>query len=158
MQNSILRTAAKKDLPAILQLQKLCYLSEAAIYNDDTIEPLTQTIEDLYRSFDNGELFLIAVCNDQITGSVRGVVKKSTGHINKLIVAPSFQNKGIGKQLMTAIETQLAPVNRYELFTGHKSEKNLYLYQKLNYTIYQTRKIHDGLSLVFLEKPGSPLC
>ena len=155
MEKYLLKLAVKKDLPEILQLQKLCYLTEAAIYNNYTIQPLTQTIGDLYLDFDSGAIFLMALYENQLAGAVRGTVQEGTGYINKLIVAPSCQNKGIGQQLMAAIEAQLAPVSRYELFTGNRSEKNLYLYQKLNYTIYQTRKIHYGLSLVFLEKQGS---
>ena len=39
--------AVKGDIDEILDLQKLAYKSEAEIYNDFTILPLTQTLEDL---------------------------------------------------------------------------------------------------------------
>jgi hypothetical protein len=41
---------------------------------------------------------------------------------------------------------------RYELFTGHLSEKNLALYEKLGYKRFREEKINDGLRFVYLEK------
>ena len=52
---------------------------------------------------------------------------------------------------MAAIEKCFEGV-RYELFTGHLSEKNLALYQKLGYNVYETRKVSDVLQLVYMQK------
>jgi len=68
-----------------------------------------------------------------------------------LIVHPEYQNKGIGKKLMAAVEKCFKRV-RYELFTGHQSEKNLALYEKLGYKRFREEKINDGLRFVYLEK------
>jgi hypothetical protein len=53
---------------------------------------------------------------------------------------------------MREIENAFAAVERYELFTGHKSERNLYLYHKLGYRAFREQQITDAVSLVFLEK------
>jgi hypothetical protein len=45
--------ATIQDADAILALQKLAYQSEAAIYADYTIPPLTQTLEELKAEFDD---------------------------------------------------------------------------------------------------------
>jgi hypothetical protein len=42
-----IKKAALEDLPGILELQKLAYLSEAKLLNDYTIQPLMQTLEEL---------------------------------------------------------------------------------------------------------------
>ncbi len=63
--------AQKKDLAAILQLQKDCYLSEAEIYNDFQIQPLTQDLESLDKEFENS-IILKSVINGEIVGSIRG--------------------------------------------------------------------------------------
>lgn len=152
MQNLYFKQGTRADLPAVLRLQKLCYQSEAALYNDYTIQPLTQTIEELYRDFDNGEKCRIALLNDELIGAVRGLVRDHTGYISKLIVAPEYQNRGIGKQLMQQIEMQLSPVSRYELFTGSRSKKNLALYQKLGYTAFREQPVNDRLTFIFLQK------
>ncbi len=64
-------------------------------------------------------------------GSVRAYLKKETAYIIWLNVKPECQNKGVGTMLMQSIEQYFASANRYELFTWHKSTRNLYLYQKL---------------------------
>ncbi len=43
-------------------------------------------------------------------------------------------------------------VERFELFTGSRSEKNLYLYQKMGYEIFKRKELSDRVTLVFLEK------
>ncbi|MBZ4190273.1 GNAT family N-acetyltransferase [Niabella beijingensis] len=141
-----------KDLPAVLELQKCCYQSEAAIYNDYTIPPLTQTLEELYAEVKQDVVCMIAREEQVMVGAVRGYVKDGTGYINKLIVAPGHRNQGIGKLLMHSIEKELQPVRRYELFTGHNSQKNLYLYRKLGYSETREAKVNKGLRLIYLEK------
>ncbi|MEL6720027.1 MAG: GNAT family N-acetyltransferase, partial [Bacteroidota bacterium] len=73
-------------------------------------------------------------------------------YIGRLIVHPTFQNLGIGYSLVNAIEQHFKHCKKYELFTGHKSEKNLYLYNKLGYKSIREQQVDDGLTLVFLEK------
>lgn len=53
---------------------------------------------------------------------------------------------------MKAIENQLHHCLRYELFTGHKSDKNIKLYQKLGYNEVNRQYINDHLTLVYMEK------
>ena len=43
--------AVIEDAPGIMALQKLAYRSEAQIYNDFSIQPLMQTMEDLKGEF-----------------------------------------------------------------------------------------------------------
>lgn len=142
--------AAKGDLAEIMALQKLAYSSEAQIYNNFTIQPLVQTLQSLEEEA-AGSIVLKAVENRQITGSVRAYVKDGTCHIGKLIVHPDYQNKGLGKKLLQAVEKCFAGV-RYELFTGHLSAKNLALYKKLGYKSIRAEKFNDDLQFVYLEK------
>lgn len=142
--------ALKCDLDEILELQKLAYKSEAEIYNDFTIPPLTQTLEDLEQ--EAKESIILKVVEDgRIAGSVRAFKKDGTCYIGRLIVHPEYQNKGIGRKLMASVEKCFKGV-RYELFTGHLSEKNLALYEKLGYKRFREEKINDGLEFVYLEK------
>lgn len=152
MQHLNLRQSTRTDLPEVLALQKQCYQLEAAIYSDYRIQPLIQTLDELYEEIECGTVCFVACREHTVIGSVRGYVKGTTGYINKLMVTPEYQNRGIGKQLMQQIEMQLRPVSRYELFTGSRSEKNLSLYQKLGYTVFREQPVHDRLTLVFLHK------
>ena len=53
---------------------------------------------------------------------------------------------------MGEIEDVFKECNRFELITGHKSRKNIGLYQKLGYKKFKTEKLTENLNLVYLEK------
>ncbi len=143
--------ASDTDLREILNLQKLAFQIQAKIYNDYTIPPLIQTFDEIKNDFSE-YIFLKAVIGNKIVGSVRAYKEDNTCNIGRLIVHPDFHNQGIGTKLMEKIESSFVDVNRFELFTGHKSKKNLYLYEKLRYKVFKREKIDENLTLVFLEK------
>ena len=146
--------ATHDDAEEILALQKLAYLSEAELYNDFKIEPLVQTLEKALEDF-SGQTVLKAVENGRIAGSVRWVVRDGTCYVGKLIVHPDYQNHGLGTALMLELERMSECAERYELFTGWKSEKNLHLYGKLGYVKFKTRDVSENLKLVYMEKAAA---
>ncbi len=143
--------AIKSDLPTILQLQKECYQTEAAIYNDYNIPPLQQDIQALEKEFAE-QVFIKAVAYGEIIGSVRAFFDGETCFVGKLIVKKDFQNQGIGKLLLDSIELTFQMCKRFELFTGHKSLKNLYLYNKQGYNEFSKKVINDNMTMIYLEK------
>ena len=141
------------DIEEILNLQKLAFQSQAKIYNDQYLPPLIQKLDEIKEEFLE-KIVLKALSDGKIIGSVRAHEDKGTCHIGRLIVHPDFQNQGIGKQLMKAIEDFFKECRRFELFTGYKSEKNLHLYKKLNYKIYKTieEDACNRVKLFYMEK------
>ena len=139
------------DAPAVLTLQKLAYQTEAALYGDYTIPPLTQSLESIQASF-HTQTTLKATRDGKIVGSVRGYERDCTCYIGRLIVHPDYQNRGLGTRLLRAIEAHFSGVQRYELFTGERSTRNLHLYQKAGYRVLRTEQVTDILTLVYLEK------
>jgi hypothetical protein len=77
------------DAPEILDLQKLAYQSEAAIYGDWSIPPLTQTLEELETEFEH-MTFLKECDSGRLIGSVRASIHNETCIIGRLIVHPDF--------------------------------------------------------------------
>jgi len=143
--------AVVKDAEAILELQKLCYQSEAAINNDYTIPPLTQTLESMREEFD-AKVVLKAIEKSRIIGSIRGFVKDDTCYVGRVIVHPDFQNRGFGKKLLGAIEMVFQRARRFELFTSGRSEKNLALYASIGYREFKREPQNDRVTLVYMEK------
>ena len=143
--------AAKDDLSKILDLQKLAYLSEAEIHNDYSIQPLTQTIEELENEYENCIILKLVENNNEIVGSIRAHEKNEHVYVGKLIVHPNFQNKGYGTKLLNVIETYYE-CKTFELFTSAKSEKNLYLYKKNGYKEIKQEKGSGNIEFVFLQK------
>jgi len=149
----LIEQAQVSDASEILALQKLAYLSEAEICQDYTIPPLTQTLEEIEREFQTRTVLKV-VLDGKIIGSVRAYLQEGTCYIGRLIVHPDFQNRGIGAKLLREIEERFAHAGRYELFTGEKSERNLYFYQKWGYRIFRKEELTDKVTLVYLEKKG----
>lgn len=139
------------DAPEILALQKLAYQDEAAIYDDYHIPPLTQTLAEMQADLQN-QVVLKAIVAGGIVGSVRAHMQHETCLIGRLIVHPAMQGRGIGTRLLQAIEAHFAQAARYELFTGHRSERNLHLYARLGYRPCRHTRLNERLTLIFLEK------
>lgn len=146
-----LARAEKADLPRILEIQRMAFRSEAELYGDPNIPPLQQTLEQMETEFEK-KVFLKAVADSQIVGSVRGELAGYACTVNRLIVAPAFQGRGIGTALLLEIEKVFPQACIFELFTGMRSERNLALYEKNGYRIYKKKELSPKVTLVYLEK------
>lgn len=146
-----IRDAAVSDAAEILEIQRLAFHGQGILYNDFTLPPLVQTLEEVIQDFKT-HAFLKALSHGKLVGSVRGRIEGDTCFVSRLIVHPDYQNRGIGKKLMHAIESKFSIARRYELFTGHKSEKNLALYKKLGYSKYKEKAQSDNVLLICMEK------
>ncbi len=148
----IIQKATVKDAIDILALQRLAYRSEAEIYEDYTIKPLKQTLDDIKSEFDD-HIFLKCTEGDSVIGSVRArLLEDGSCYIGRLMVHPNHQNQGIGKKLIKEVENIFNTCPRFELTTGHQSHKNLEFYQKLGYYPYKMEKVTENINLVYLEK------
>jgi ribosomal protein S18 acetylase RimI-like enzyme len=147
--------ATEQDAEQILKLQFLCYQSEAELYGDYGIEPLTQPLDSLKAELAGGTV-LVARLGDEVVASVRAAVDADgTARIGKLIVHPRMQRHGLGGRLLDAIEARLSEggaAKRFQLFTGHRSEHNLQLYRKHGYEPVSTERVDERLTLVTLAK------
>lgn len=147
--------ADEQDAEQILKLQYLCFQSEAELYGDYTIEPLTQSLQALKAELSKGRV-LVARLGSEVVASVRGSVDDAgVAVIGKLIVHPRMQRHGLGGRLLTAIEGQLradGEVRRFELFSGHRSEHNLRLYRRHGYTPVASDRVDGTLTVVTLAK------
>ncbi|MEU3401196.1 ribosomal protein S18 acetylase RimI-like enzyme [Streptomyces filamentosus] len=148
--------ADARDAEQILKLQYLCYQSEAELYGDWSIEPLTQSLDAVRAELAAGH-GLVARLGDEVIASVRARTDEDgTVHIAKLIVHPRMRRHGIGGRLLDAIEQHFAAAGtapkRFQLFTGHRSEGNLRLYRAKGYARTGAREIGPRLTLVTLEK------
>lgn len=150
-----IESASIKDATSILNIQKKAYQTEAEIYQDWNIPPLTQTLDELITEFQT-LCILKAVISKQddhvkIVGSVRAIEDGDIIQIGRLMVEPKLQGLGIGTKLLDAIE-RIYPERRLELFTGHLSLDNLKLYKKLGYVIFKEQQIHPNLNFIHLYK------
>lgn len=146
--------AKAHDLENILILQKRAYVSEAKLYNDYSIPPMTQTIDELVSEVTN-EIVLKAEINEKLIGSIRAEIDEGIAYIRRLIVDPEYQGKGIGTTLLLEIEKYLPPSSILELFTGVKSYKNIRLYEKNGYLEHRRERASENVTFVYFRKDRS---
>jgi ribosomal protein S18 acetylase RimI-like enzyme len=152
MNELIITQALQEDLHIILDIQRKAFLEVAKTFNLQSMPQIEQTLESLTDEFINCT-FLKAAHANTIVGSVRAYNNNDTCYINRLIVLPDYQNQGIGKVLMNEIENRFKKiVNRYELFTGSRDPRNIYLYNQLGYRSFKTEKYNNEISFVYMEK------
>jgi len=144
--------ATAADAGEIHTLQLAAFLSEGRIYDDLTIPPLTEDPAASVERLEQGGV-LKAVAGTRIVGSVQLVVDGSVGRIERLIVAPDWQGRGLGARLLRVAE-KLAPaeVTSYELDTGAESDRNLGLYRKAGYREARREPQTAKVELVTLTK------
>ena len=145
--------AEKSDAPEILALQKTAYQSEAEIYGDDSLPALQQTLEELQKDFERPEqVFIKTVVNGKIIGSVRGHAVDDTACISRVIVHPYFRGRGIGRRLVEEIEKTFPNAKRFEVKTGHRSERNLFQFHAQGYQEFKTEPFTPAITWVYLQK------
>ena len=144
--------AVKDDLPEILDLQLRAFGEVAQRLNAASLPPLEQTIEQLLEEEQNA-VFYKYTENGHIIGSVRGSLDASgTCHVGRLIVDPYCRNRGIGRQLMQALEEYFqGKASRYLQITSEETPETLHLYGKLGYEKRYTRNTGSTV-MAFLEK------
>ena len=171
--------ADKSDAPELLALQKIAYQSEAEIYGDDSLPALQQSLEDLEGDFDrmpNREagllgargatgadeaaldrvVFLKAVVNSKIIGSIRGHQVDDTAHFSRMMVHPYFRGRGIGRRLLSEMEAVFPQATTFEAVTGHRSKRNLYQLEKRGYKVDRTEPLNPSFSWLYLRKERKP--
>ena len=148
----IIGPARPSDAGEILTVQHAAYVTEAQLYGDPHIVPLNDTLDDVRAAIDAGQT-LVASEGARIVGAVRGVVDGAVCTVGRLVVAPDRRGRGIGSALLAAVEAgQATQVERFVLFTGHRSAGNLRLYRGAGYVDTHVVAVTDTLRLVHLEK------
>jgi anthranilate synthase/aminodeoxychorismate synthase-like glutamine amidotransferase len=146
----VIAEATVEDAEEILTLQKRAFRIEAERYDDYTLPPLTQTLDEIKADFERQHV-LKATLREEIIGSVRAHAEAGTCHVARLVVHPDYHGRGIGTRLMRALESAFKDVQRFEIFTGDRSDPALHLYNKFGYNEFK-RKPMDTHDIVFLEK------
>jgi ribosomal protein S18 acetylase RimI-like enzyme len=146
-----IKVAERVDLPRILAIQKQVYLSEAALYDDYSLPPLRQSLEEMVAEFQL-KTFLKAEVRGALVGSVRATLVANSCLIERLIVDPQCQGRGIGSALLDHAESLFPSVNRLELFTGSRSAANIRLYERHGYVRFREQVLSSAVTLVYMQK------
>jgi ribosomal protein S18 acetylase RimI-like enzyme len=155
MQDVIIEKATIDDAERMLKVQKKAFESEAEIYaryKIFSISPMRDTVEDIQNALRNNTVFYKAVYNEEIIGSIRALMEDSGCMISRLNVDPAFQNRRVGTSLLNQIEELFKNCNRFELYVGSRSDRNIIFYSKRGYKIFKTEKFNDCVDKLYMEK------
>jgi ribosomal protein S18 acetylase RimI-like enzyme len=147
----VVRRASRDEAEKIAAIVRGAFLTEASVYGD--IPPLHETAADIEATFDSGDVTLVADMGDRTVGTVRGeTMADGTLMVRRLAVLPEARRLGMGRALLSELETAYPHANRFELFTGVSSDAALGLYESLGYVRTGSREVAPGVELVTLEK------
>lgn len=130
----LLRPATTADAGELLTLQRACWVQEQLANPGTRIPALHEDLGDLLAWLEEWTT-LVVRSGGRLVAAVRGrLVEGTTWDVGRLMVAPDLQGRGLGRELLAAIEAA-APVEaeRYVLFTGAGSARNLAMYRRAGY-------------------------
>jgi len=114
------------DQIAVIELWQKCNLTR----------PWNNPEMDIYRKVKvNPELFLVGVINNRIVATVMGGYEGHRGWVNYLAVEPDYQQKGLGKKLMSEIEKRLLSMScpKLNLQVRTDNTEAIIFYEKIGY-------------------------
>lgn len=137
----------------LLTVRRAAFVSEAQLYGDPSIPPLTQTLEELRADLaDPSVVTLGAWLGHRLVGSIRIGQEGTKATLGRLAVVPDLQGRGIGTQLLLAVPERLpADTSEVWVFTGQDSVQNLEMYTKHGYE-HQYDQAAGDLTYAYLRK------
>ncbi|MDR7382401.1 GNAT family N-acetyltransferase [Promicromonospora iranensis] len=137
----------------LLTLRRAAFVTEAQLYDDPHIPPLTQTLAELREDLARDDVVTIGAWEGhRMIGSVRVEIEDEKATLGRLAVAPDKQARGIGTEMLFAVLPYL-PEQTKEIwvFTGKDSKQNLALYTKHGYE-EQYEKAAGDLTYTYLRR------
>lgn len=141
------------DAGEVLTLQRAAFVTEAQIYGDADMPPLTQTLAELQAELVEN-LGCVAFDGPRMVGAVRARRDGDLLLVGRLAVAPDMQGAGVGTLLLDAVEQRgrRDGAREAELFTGRLSEANIRLYERQGYQESVRAGGDTGADEIFLRK------
>src|SRR5690554_4540285 len=90
----VIRQVSDDEAGELLTLRRAAFVSEAQVYGDPNIPPLTQTLEELRADLAaEGIITLGAWSGHRLVGSVRVQLEPGKATLGRLAVAPDLQGR-----------------------------------------------------------------
>ena len=137
----------------LLTVRRAAFVSEAQLYGDPNIPPLTQTLDELREDLRrDGVVTLGAWQGHRLVGSIRVEIDGTKATLGRLAVVPDLQSRGIGTQLLLAVPQHLPETtSEVWVFTGKDSLHNIAMYAKHGYE-HEYEETAGDLTYAYLRK------
>ena len=150
----VVREATRAELQDALDVQHAAFERVARMFGipPERLSAVTETLDTLTEQSDGGVLFLVAVAETHVVGTVRARVRPDgVVEVGRLAVDEAVQRRGVGRRLMGEVELRYPQARRFELFTGAEAEGPLALYGSLGYLPFR-RQAGESVDIVWLAK------
>lgn len=143
-----------EDAGELFTVQRAAYVSEAQRYGTVGIPPLNETLAEAEKEIADPHVLVFgAWLGTRLVGSVRGRVSGALMEIARFAVAPDVQGRGVGRELLAAIEAATpAQVETLWLVTGSRSEGNVRFYQRCGYELTGSLIDAVGIEILRMQK------
>lgn len=153
---TVIHKAMRKNCSLILEMQLKAFSGLLAKYQDYEISPGNETIESIYRRFDQTftDYYLIKH-HSEVVGAVRviRIEKDKACRISPIFVLPEYQGNGIAQDTFKILEDIYDGYLVWRLDTILEEKNNCYLYEKLGYKkTGKYEKIKENMTIVYYEK------
>jgi tRNA (guanine37-N1)-methyltransferase len=133
-----LRPGGPADAGELMTLQRACWVPEQRANPALDMDTLTEDIDDV-RAWTGAGTVLVLRSSGRLVGAVRGRQVGDHWYVDRLMVAPDLQGRGLGRELLRRIEESApAGLDTVRLSTGAGSKRNLRLYRKAGYRVERT--------------------
>ena len=122
-----IRTFNNDDTNEVIQLWRNC----------DLLRPWNDPEQDINRKLDDSpELFLVGILEGKICASAMGGYDGHRGWVNYLAVDPSVQHSGLGKQIMSELESRLMKIGCPKINVQIRSDNQhaVEFYKRIGYS------------------------
>ena len=148
-----LDVVGQDDAGELLTVRRAAFVTEAQLYDDPNIAPLTQTLDELRTDLDRTDVVTLgAWMGHRLVGSIRVELEGPKATLGRLAVVPDMQGRGIGTQLLMAIPPYLRPeTSEVWVFTGKDSVQNITMYTKHGYQ-HEYDEVAGDLTFAYLRR------
>jgi GNAT superfamily N-acetyltransferase len=155
------RDALAAEVPQAVEVQHHAFTRIALEmgFDPEYLPPVRETADEVVTLLAErgGRLLVAEAADGRLVGTVRGIPGRSgTVEVGRLAVEDGWEGRGIGRALMSTLETRFPDAERFELFTGSEAAGPLHLYESLGYRVMRDEEVMSGVTLVWLEKCRPP--
>lgn len=143
--------AQASDVEDMHRIQMRAFEEEGRRGGTRDIPPLQEQVAAIAEHVQT-QIALIARDGARTVGCVRGVLQGRVCTVRALVVEPAWLGRGVGSQLLKALEAELQDVDRVDLTTNTIMEGNVAFYERHGYHVVEYTAPRPGARLAQMSK------
>jgi N-acetylglutamate synthase-like GNAT family acetyltransferase len=143
--------AQTSDVEDMYRIQMLAFEEEGRRGDTRDIPPLQEQIASIAEHIQT-QIALVAKEDGSAVGCVRGVLDRQVCRIRALVVDPTKHGRGIGTELLKALEAELKDIDRIDLTTNTIMERSVPFYERHGYHVIEYTTPRPGVTLAQMSK------